>query len=99
MAHKQEEAMFAGHLKDLAERSWQNSQYTFTDFLDEAQLSQLFGMEKELAYAGLTLSGGVQHADRCVARFGKEDYLGYSQPFPSKCYYRRDKAKGVTAQN
>lgn len=79
------DGMFVGHLKDLAERSWQNNQYTFTNFLDEAQISVLFSIEKELSYAGLTLSGGSEHAGRCVARFGREDVLGYSQPFPISC--------------
>ena len=77
--------MFAGHLKDLAERSWQNNLYTFTHFLDEAQISTLLMMEKELSYAGLTLSGGTEHADRCMARFGREETLGYIQPFPIAC--------------
>ena len=85
MEHKREDGMFAGHLKDLAERSWQSSQYTFTSFLDEAQISDLYSMEHELAYAGLVLFGGVEHADRCVARFGREEDLGYSQPFPITC--------------
>ena len=77
--------MLAGHLRDLAARSWQNNLYTFTHFLDEAQIGQLLAMEKELRYAGLTLSGGTEQADRCVARFGREENLGYSQPFPITC--------------
>lgn len=85
MDPKREEGMFAGHLKDLAERSWHNSQYTFTNFLDEAQISDLHSLERELAYAGIVLFGGVKYADRCVARFGREEELDYSQPFPITC--------------
>ena len=85
MAHIQDEGIFAGHLRDLAERSWQNNQYTFTNFLDEAQISLFLSLEHELAFAGLELYGGVEHADRCVARFGKEEVLGYTQPFPISC--------------
>lgn len=85
MAAEKDEGMFAGRLRDLAARSWQNNLYTFTHFLDEAQLSQLKAMEKELSYAGLKLSGGPELADRCVARFGRKENLGYSQPFPIAC--------------
>ena len=85
MASTRDGERFANHLKDLAERSYQNNLYTFTNFLDEAQISQLRSMERELSYAGLTLFGGSEHADRCVARFGREDALGYDQPFPILC--------------
>ena len=85
MATEKDDGMFAGHLRDLVARSWQNNQYTFTHFLDEAQQSQLMAMEHELSYAGLSLSGGAEHADRVVARFGREEILGFIQPFPIVC--------------
>lgn len=77
--------MFAGHLKDLAERSYEKNLYTFTNFLDEAQTGLLLSMKKELSYAGLALWGGTEHADRCMVRFGNEESLGYSQLFPIAC--------------
>ena len=85
MAPKKEEELFAGHLRDLAQKSCQNNIYTFTHFLDEAHLSLLMSMTGELSYAGVTLFGGTEHADRCMARFGKEEDFGYSQPFPISC--------------
>ena len=80
-----EEEKFAGHLKDLAQRSYQDNIFTFTGFLGEGELSCLLNMKKELQYAGLRLFGGTQHAERCIARFGNPDDLGYEQEFPIRC--------------
>ena len=85
MSVRKENEMFIGHIQDLAARSFQNNIYTFTNFLDQAQLSLVSAMEKDLSYAGMSLFGGTEYADRCVARFGKESELGYSQPFPIVC--------------
>ena len=75
----------AGHLKDLAEQSYERQIYTFTNFLGEAEQGVLLSVEKEIGYAGVTLFGGTDNADRCIARFGRPDELGYEQPFPIIC--------------
>ena len=73
------------HLKDLANRSFQNSIYTFSSFLSEEELAVLFQLEKELSYAGITIYGGTEEASRCMVRFGKETELGYNVNFPIQC--------------
>lgn len=75
----------AGHFRDLAQRSYTSNMYTFSEFLGEGELDLLMRLEKELSYAGLTLSGGIPSADRVVARFGRPEDLGYEEDFPIVC--------------
>ncbi|MBQ9029911.1 MAG: hypothetical protein IJ106_00475 [Parasporobacterium sp.] len=75
----------AGHFRDLAERSFRQNIYTFTEFLGDAQIGLLMNLEKELSYAGITLFGGTEHAGRVIARFGRAADLGYEAEFPIVC--------------
>ena len=69
-------------LRELAERAYAESRYTFTDFLDMAQLGIFAAMKQELSYAGPEAFGGIPGAERCMVRFGSEQLCGYEQPFP-----------------
>ncbi len=69
-------------LRELAERAYAESRYTFTDFLDMAQLGVFMAMKQELSYAGPEAFGGIEGAERCMVRFGSEQLCGYEQPFP-----------------
>jgi len=76
---------FEGHLKDLAERSYSNNIYTFTNFLGEAEKNILFRLSGELSYAGVSTYGGMEYAERVIAGFGREEELGYSKDYPISC--------------
>ncbi len=69
-------------LKDLADRSFQNGQYTFTNFLSVGEITIFKEHENELRYACPVLSGGYDGAERRMIRFGNEEDLGFQQPFP-----------------
>lgn len=69
-------------LRELAERSYNNGQFTFTDFMSVAELAVYYENENELKYAHPELSGGCELSERKIIRFGSEDDLGYSQDFP-----------------
>lgn len=69
-------------LKELADRSYSQGQYTFTDFMSLAEQSVYYECEKELSYAHPTLFGGCDIAERKMIRFGSEEELGYVQDFP-----------------
>ena len=69
-------------LKDLADRSFQNGQYTFTNFLSVGELTVFKEHEGELRYAHPELFGGYEGAERRMIRFGSEEDLGFRQPFP-----------------
>lgn len=74
--------MLAQRLTELANRSYNNNQYTFTNFLSVQELSEYYGMERELAFAGVTVYGGCDIAERQMIRFGSEENLGYVEEFP-----------------
>lgn len=69
-------------LKDLADRSFQNGQFTFTNFLSVGEITIFKENESELRYAHPVLYGGYDGAERRMIRFGNEEELGFSQPFP-----------------
>lgn len=71
--------------RELADKSYSQSIYTFTGFLGLGELNIFYGMERELGYAGITLYGGYEDADRKILRFGEEAGLGYEMPFPVVC--------------
>lgn len=77
---------------DLSRRSYQNGQYTFTDFLSMADLSDFYEITKlpkdhefYLSPAGYSVWGGYSDSERCMIRFGNEEELGYEVPFPICC--------------
>lgn len=69
-------------LRELAERSYNNGQFIFTDFMSVAELAVYYENENELRYAHPELFGGCELSERKIIRFGNEDDLGYSQDFP-----------------
>ncbi len=80
-----EEEVLRKRLKELAEKSYQSGIYTFTNFLSAAQQDIYYRMEKEVSYAGTTLFGGVDGAERQVVRFGSAEQFGYEEQFPVTC--------------
>ena len=69
-------------LRDLADRSFQNGQYTFTNFLSIGEITEYYEHERELGFARPAVYGGYEGAERRMIRFGNEDELGYMQDFP-----------------
>lgn len=74
-------------LNELSDKAWKNSQYLFTDFLNESQLAIYHSIEKKLSPAGSTVYGGYEGAERCMVRFGSMEAFGYEEGFPIKCVY------------
>lgn len=70
---------------ELARRSYNNSQYTFTNFLSMADLAEFYEIERDLSYAGVSVFGGNDLSERKLIRFGSEELLGYEEPFPIVC--------------
>lgn len=69
-------------LRELADRSYNNGQFVFTDFLSMAELSVFYDYENELRYASPQVFGGCEIAERKMIRFGSEDDIGYVIDFP-----------------
>ena len=77
-----EDAVFVNRLYDLAEQACKTGKYRFTGFLGLHEQNLLLREQQKLSFAGLTLFGGCEDAERRMARFGCEEICGYEQPFP-----------------
>ncbi|MBR6395633.1 MAG: hypothetical protein IKS09_01550 [Lachnospiraceae bacterium] len=77
-----EEELMLRHLKDLADKSYANNHYTFTEFLSLADQSLYYEHERDLKFAGVKIYGGAQGTERNVIRFGDPENLGYEEDFP-----------------
>ena len=69
-------------INELAEKSYSENRFVFTDFLDMSQLSSFYSLERDLAYVGTSVSGGTEGCERCMVRFGTPESLGYDEAFP-----------------
>jgi len=76
-------------LRDLADKSYQQNIFCFTNFLGLSELDTFWRMEAECKSAGYTLFGGYEAAERQVIRFGSVEELGYEVPFPIVCVHIR----------
>lgn len=80
-----DEILFQKRLTELADKSYQNSQYIFTSFLSMQEIDLFYRMERELSYVPATLFGGTQDCERVMIRFGSEELCGYIESFPICC--------------
>ncbi len=71
--------------RDLADKAYEQGIFTFTGFLGLGEQDVFWKEESKLGYAGYSLSGGCENADRVILRFGRPEELGYEIPFPIVC--------------
>jgi len=69
-------------IMELAERSYNENRFLFTDFLDMSQLSEFYFVQRDVDYAGTLIYGGTEGCERCMVRFGSPEILGYDESFP-----------------
>lgn len=86
-SQQKEQKDLENRLRDLASKAFQQSIYTFTDFLSLPDQDVFWRIEPELRYADYVIYGGHTHPDRVVIRFGNEEDLGYTVPFPVSCLH------------
>ncbi len=79
--------LLGSRLRELADKSYRQNIFLFTDFLGLAEQDVFHRMEGELKGCGLRLWGGREHADRVVLRFGDPEALGYEADFPIACIH------------
>lgn len=80
-----EETLFKKRLIELANKSYNNSQYLFTPFLSLAELNCYYNIEREISYVPVTMFGGTKDCERVMLRFGSEELCGYEEEFPIAC--------------
>jgi len=84
-----EEKLLESRLRDLAERSYKQSVYTFSSFLGLSEQDLFHRMERSVLHASPLLFGGYEGAERVMLRFGNEADFGYVQDFPICCVHIR----------
>lgn len=72
-------------LTELAEKSYRNNQYVFTNFLNMAEMNAFYEIQREISYVPYTAFGGSEQCERLMIRFGSEELFGYEEPFPVRC--------------
>ena len=82
---EKEDLLLQKRFAELAKRSYTQNMFTFTDFLSLPELDLFYQNEPQLKFAGVTVFGGTDGADRKVIRFGNPEELGYEEPFPIVC--------------
>ena len=82
---EKEDILLQKRFTELANRSYTQNMFTFTDFLSLPELDLFYQKEPQLKFAGVTVFGGSPEADRKVVRFGNVEELGYEEPFPIVC--------------
>lgn len=69
-------------LVELGLKSYNSGIFTFTDFLGLAEQSAFSEVKRELGGIPYEVFGGAEGAERVIIRFGSEEELGYSMPYP-----------------
>ena len=77
-----ENDVLKGRLKDLANMSYRQNRYTYTNFMSAADMEVFFSNVDDLSFAGYQIYGGRESCDRVMIAFGRESDMGYSAEFP-----------------
>lgn len=85
MAEQKEIQQLKNRFHELADKSYHQNCYTFTNFLGLSEQDTFQRNRQDYQYAGVCISGGLDLCERVVIRFGKEEELMYEQPFPICC--------------
>ena len=76
------EELFEKRLLDLANQSYGQGRYTFSNFLDLYEQSIFTSLKKKMKGISNQSFGGYEGAGRQMVRFGSPEELGYDQEYP-----------------
>lgn len=74
-----EEQQLQKRFLELAEQSYQNNTYYFTDFLSATDAALVYSVAEA---SDFSLWGGAEGCERVMIRFGNPEDFGYEIPFP-----------------
>lgn len=77
--------LLKNRIRELADKSYRENRYTYTNFLSLSEISVFHEIEREVHFAAPGLFGGHDECERMVLRFGSENNLGYSEDYPISC--------------
>lgn len=69
-------------LLELAQTSYKQNRYTFSQFLAPVELIALDELARELKYMDYDVFGGHESCERQMIRFGSERMFGYEEAYP-----------------
>ncbi len=72
-------SLLKNRLSELSQRSYNRGIYTYTDFLTQAEQSELLKLKLPVKFF---LYGGYDNAERSIAVFGDEKVTGYECSYP-----------------
>lgn len=82
---RESDTLIKNRLRELAEKSYRQGIYCFTDFLGLSELAVFAELSAELSGIPYTAFGGADGAERVMIRFGSEELSGYTEDFPILC--------------
>lgn len=82
---EKEDLLLQKRFVELANRSYTQNMFIFTEFLSLPELDLYYRILPQLIFAGVTVFGGSEGVDRKVIRFGNPKELGYEEEFPIVC--------------
>ena len=85
-----EEDEIKRRILDLANRCYQQNIYTFSGFLNAAEVSDVYTMERELDFVPWKLFGGTEGCERQMLRFGSEETISCVVIRPSAPKFAED---------
>lgn len=80
-----EEAQLQRRLLELAQRAYDRAQYTYTGFLNLAQLQTFAQLQGSVLHVPHALWGGAEGCERKLLRFGSVALCGYEESWPINC--------------
>lgn len=78
----EERELLSKRFAEQARKAESGGYFIFTDFLGLAEQSILRDVTRTIPQSSIKTFGGADGAERVMVRFGREDELGYSEPFP-----------------
>jgi len=78
----EDDRLLINRIKDLANISYNQNRFTFSNFLTIDEQMTIDAISSELKYVEYELWGGYEDCERQIIRFGSEQNLGYNEEFP-----------------
>lgn len=79
------EELLKKRMKELADKAYHQSVYCHTPFLNLAEQSLYYSIEKSLSHINSRFDGGYADAERKMLIFGSEEEFGYEEDSPIVC--------------
>lgn len=77
-----EDKIFTNHIKDLANASYNQNRYAFSEFLTPEEQGLVDSIRADIKHVDYELFGGHESCERQIIRFGSLETLGYEETYP-----------------